>query len=267
VREERHSSGALDGVRVLVTRPRDQADRLAHLIEREGGTAVRFPVIEIVDPRDPHSLRRTIDHIEEYDLAIFVSPNAVQRALPALQMRPGGIPKKLEIACVGQGGVRALKTFGIPHPLAPLVRFDSEALLELPALQQVAGKRIVIFRGEGGRELLGQTLQHRGALVTYTDCYRRQRPPVDPAAVRALANKPVDIVCVTSAEGLRNLVTMVDEKVRSWLLKTPIVALNLRQAGVCRETGFSTEPVLAREASDEAIVEAIKTWRAAQKPI
>ncbi len=259
---------ALDGVRVLVTRPRDQAEDLAQRIQQEGGEAVRFPVIEITEPRDTRALYSIIDRLDEFALAIFISPNAVKRALDLIIARRGKFPSHLLSASVGRGSAKALDRFGIKNVLAPANRFDSESLLALPALQQVTGKRIVIFRGEGGRELLGDTLTQRGARVEYAECYRRTRPLADAAPLlERVAQGSIDIVSITSLDGLHNLLDMVGKTGRPWLLRTPAVVISERLAAACRELGFENASILAREASDEAIVAAIRTWRATQKTL
>lgn len=251
----------LAGLRVLVTRPRDQAENLAQLIEARGGQAIRFPVIEIAEPRDPRALNTILERLKDFDMAIFISPNAVNRALPLIRAH-GGLPPSLHIACVGRGSARELARHGIENTIAPRDRFDSEALLELPALQAVKGKRIVIFRGEGGRELLGDTLKARGAQVEYAECYRRQRPDADTTPLRQRWERgEIDIVSVTSADGLRNLLDMVGPAGRERLLRTPIVVVSERMAQVCRELGFKTEARVAATAGDEAIVDAIQAWR------
>ncbi len=259
---------ALDGVRVLVTRPRDQAEGLAQRIEQEGGEAIRFPVIEITEPRDTRALRSIIDRLDEFALAIFISPNAVNRVIGLIGARLEKFPEHLSVAGVGRGSAMALERLGIKNVIVPKDRFDSESLLALPALQQVANKRIVIFRGEGGRELLGDTLTQRGATVEYAECYRRTRPLADAAPLleRGVGGA-IDIVSITSLDGLHNLLDMAGTAGRPWLLRTPVVVISERLAAACRESGFQQTPVLAREASDEAIVAAIKTWRAAQKTL
>lgn len=261
------SQPSLVGVRVLVTRPRDQTENLVRLIEARGGEAIRFPVIEIVEPKDMRALRAIIDRLKDFSLAIFISPNAVNRAMNLVQAH-GGWPPGVPVACVGRGSARELKTFGFEDIIVPPDRFDSEALLEMPELQAVKGKRIVIFRGEGGRELLGEILISRGAEIEYAECYRRARPDFDVTPVLRRGERgEIDIVSVTSVEGLQNLFSMVGEAGQRWLIRTPIVVVSERMAKVCREWGFNTEPRLASPASDEAILSAIQAWRDGQNAL
>jgi uroporphyrinogen-III synthase len=255
-------------LRILVTRPSPQAEHLATLIEQAGGTAVRFPTVEIAGPPDPEALARLLDRLDEFDLAIFISPTAVQQALPLIHTRRPRLPEKWNVAGVGAGSARELGHFGVTRVIAPRERFDSEALLELPELRQVTGKKIVIFRGAGGRELLGDTLRARGAQVEYAECYRRRAPAGNVTPLRQrLVRGEIDIVSITSVEGLRNLCDMAGPGGRDRLLDTPIVVVSARQAAVCRELGFRGPVLTAREASDEAVVSAIRTWRAAQNSL
>ena len=266
--ESASSGDALKGVRVLVTRPRDQAENLAHLIEGEGGEAIRFPVIEIAEPKNTQALLAVIDRLDQFGLAIFISPNAVNRAMNLILARRGVWPRNVRIACVGQGSAREFKHFGIENVIVPAGQFDSEALLALPELQQVTGNKIVIFRGEGGRELLGDTLKARGAEIEYAECYRRTRPRTDvmPLLDR-WARGEIDIVCLTSVDGLHNLFDMLGPAGQPRLARTPVIVVSARMAEVCRELGFKTEPLVAAKASDEAVLEAIKTWRGTQKTL
>jgi uroporphyrinogen-III synthase len=254
-------------VRELVTRPREQADNLARLIEARGGEAIRFPVIEIAEPRDTQALLAAIDRLNDFALAIFISPNAVNRAMKLIVAR-GGLPPGLRVACVGRGSTSELKLFGIENVIVPPGRFDSEALLEMPALREVRGKRIVIFRGDGGRELLGDSLRQRGAEIEYAECYRRVRPNTDMTPLLRRGERgEIDIVSVTSVDGLHNLFDMVGKAGQHWLIHTPIVVVSERMAEVCRELGFKTAARLAAPAGDEAILEAIQAWRDGQNAL
>lgn len=252
----------LVGVGVLITRPSHQAGNLVRLIEQAGGTAIAFPAIEIVPPLDPMPLVTMLGQLDRFDMAIFVSPNAVDQAFGWLRAKKLTWRSDLQTACVGQASARALERFGVRDIVAPKTKFDSESLLALSALQAVTNKNIVIFRGDGGRELLGETLMQRGATVTYAECYRRARPRVSTAElVEAWRQERIQIATFTSTEAIQNLHDMIDEIDRGWLLHTPTIVLSKAQAAACRHLGFAHPAITAAEASDEAILEAIKTWR------
>ncbi|MBE0621724.1 MAG: uroporphyrinogen-III synthase, partial [Burkholderiales bacterium] len=174
------NSTPLAGRRVVVTRPAGQTAHLAALIRAAGGEPLLFPALEIFDAADLQPVRALIERLDSFDLAIFISANAVDKALAMVRERRAW-PPALRVATVGRGSERELERHGYTAVIAPAERFDSEGLLDLPELKQMAGKRVVIFRGEGGRELLGDTLDARGAVVEYAECYRRGRPNADPA--------------------------------------------------------------------------------------
>jgi uroporphyrinogen-III synthase len=199
-----------------------------------------------------------IDRLDEFDLAIFISPNAVNKAMNLIKARRA-LPTHLQLAAIGRSGVRELRHFGITAVIAPAARFDSEALLELPALRDVAGKRIVIFRGDGGRELLGDTLTARGAAIEYAECYRRGRPQLDAAPLlKAWARNEVHAITGTSSEGLRNLYDLVGKPGQSWLKKTPLFVPHPRIEQAARELGIATVVLTAQ--GDEGLVQGLEQW-------
>lgn len=261
------SEAGLRGVRVLVTRPAHQAESLVNDIEAAGGEAVRLPAIEIAPPANPAALHAALDRLPEFSYAIFISPNAVRQGLPRIREH-GGLPPGLRLAAVGLGTLRALRDAGLDPVLAPSERFDSEALLDLLPAAMVAGKKVLIFRGEGGRELLGENLSARGAHVVYAECYRRAPPQhPDAAALARLRAGEIDILVITSTEGARNLCDLVGDPGRARLLATPVVVIGERQAQACRELGFHAELCVATQASEAAIMAALRAWRARQNSL
>lgn len=259
--EVQDKTTALAGVGVLITRPAHQAEPLARLIETAGGSAIRFPTIDIAPPTDPSPLLAILDHLTDYDLAIFISPNAVEQTFSWLHAARHEWPKRLPIACVGRATAAAIEKRGLSAAV-PAERFDSEALLGLALLQDVKNKKVLIFRGDGGRELLADTLTLRGAVVAYAECYRRVRPRADTEAlIESWRRGEIQVVSITSTDGLRNLDDMLGEIGRGWLHDTPLVVLSPAQAAACRELGCRGAVIIATEASDEAILEAVKTWR------
>lgn len=258
----RDATAALADMQVLVTRPQHQADALIDRIEAQGGTAIRFPVIEILPPRDTRSARAALAHPDDYSLIIFVSQNAVRHGLALMDSAPG----RARIAVLGEASAAALEEFGIQQVLRPCGGGTSEDLLALPELsaKALAGSRVLIVRGEGGRPLLGRALSKRGARVTYAEVYRRARPEVDAAPIAELGRtKSIDVIVVTSVEGLENLFDMLGESESAWLFEAGYVVLSERIAARAQDLGIRQTPVVADRADDEGIVDALIRWRAA----
>ena len=253
------SQAPLAGLGILVTRPAHQAAHLAQLIRLAGGNPILFPTLEIVDLPDLKPLHDIIDRLDQFDLAIFISPNAVNKALNLIRARRA-LPPRLKIAAIGKGSGKVLEQFGVKDVIAPKQRFDSEALLELPELKTVDGKHIVIFRGDGGRELLGDELAKRGAHIEYAECYRRQKPQTDSGKLLYLwARNELDAVTVTSAEALHNLFDLAGKLGQQWLKKTPVFVPHERIAETAREMGL--ERIFVTQAGDEGLVAGVVAWR------
>ena len=244
----------LRGLTIIVTRPREQAVQMTSRIEQNGGFPLLFPLLDITSVQDTDALNEQISRLDQFNLAIFISPNAVQYGIAAIRAK-GPIPNSLKIATVGQGSAKALRESGIDEVIAPTERFDSEGLLALPELQNVGGWRVMIFRGDGGREFLGDTLKSRGAIVEYATCYQRGKSQQDPAEL--LSAKP-DAITVTSSEALGYLWNMLNDKDRSILRNTPIFVPHARIAGLAREQGWLDVHVTC--SGDDGMLSALITW-------
>lgn len=245
------SAGRLAGRRIVVTRPAGQNEGLAEMIRAEGGEPIVFPVLEILDLADTRALVAAADRLDEYDLAVFISPNAVDKALNVIGARRGW-PVRLRAATIGRASEKALARYGVTNVIAPSGRFDSEALLALPQLADVQGWRVVVFRGDGGRELLGDTLRSRGATVEYVECYRRVRPNADvEPLLKRWGRGEIDAVTVSSSEGLRNLYDMLGKLGQAWLKRTPLLAPHARIAENARALGC--ERVIETGPADEGL--------------
>ena len=218
----------LAGKRIVITRPAGQAEPLARRVREAGGEALLVPAIEIRPLEDAAPFHALARRLGDFDLAIFVSRNAVKSALALLAGRPW--PARLRVATVGQGSREELQHSGFADVIAPAAQSDSEALLALPELADLRGRRVVIFRGDSGRQLLGDELGKRGAVVEYAACYRRVRPAG--ADLAALWARGVDAVALSSAEGLANFVDMLGEGA---LAKLAAVALFVPHERVARE--------------------------------
>ncbi len=235
----------LKGKGIAVTRPASLAQGLASLIEAAGGRAFLFPAVEI-EPLLPAA------PAGKPDMAVFISPTAVREGLKYLQPGP-------QVVALSRGTQRELERRGVAGALMAEEGADSEALLALAELQQVGGRRIAIFRGEGGRELLGDALRSRGATVEYVECYRRIRPRSDPAPlIAAWKSASLHAVTVSSAQGLANLFALLDA---SLLRDLPLFVPHQRVAGEARRLG-AREVRVAGPGDDEmfaALVAYFKT--------
>jgi uroporphyrinogen-III synthase len=244
----------LAGLNIVITRPREQAADLSGRIEQLGGKPLLFPLLEIEAARDEGTLREQISRLKQSDLAIFISPNAVRYGMAAIRAT-GELPAALKIATVGQGSAKALRDLGIGHIIAPTERFDSESLLALPELQNVTGKRVMILRGDGGREMLGDTLKARGATVEYVTCYLRSKPDVDAGA---LLNAAPHAITVTSSEALSYLWEMLEEAGRTRLAAVPLFVPHKRIAQAARQQGW--QQVTVTESGDDGMLSGLIAW-------
>lgn len=216
------SAGPLSGRGVVITRPQDHAAALAERIRNAGGEPILFPTIEILAPENPDAVSRVIASLQSFQIAVFISPTAAVRGGAMVKAaRPW--PAGLRVAAVGEGTAKALREQGFGDVLSPSVESDSEALAALPDLQDLRGRSVVVFRGQGGREWLRATLESRGARVEYAECYRRARPQSDPRELLARwQSGGVEAVSITSSEGLANLFAMLGPTGGGYVRATPV---------------------------------------------
>ncbi len=225
----------LRGAGVLITRPARQAGGFAAKVAAIGGAPIVFPAIVILPPADEAALQRAHASLATYDYAVFVSANAAEYGVPD----PRAWPPRLAAFAPGQGTAETLHALGLHDVRTPQERQDSAGLLALPEFTDPAGKRVLIFRGDGGREELADTLRQRGAHVDYVACYRRARP--DPSARGlddAFAEGRIAAVTITSSEGLDNLFEVASAASRERWRALPTFVPHERIAARAGELGL-----------------------------
>jgi uroporphyrinogen-III synthase len=239
--------------RILVTRPAAQARGLCERILALGGEAVELPAIEIRPPEDSGPLESLVERLDAFDLAVFISVNAVHHGLDYILARRAW-PSTVQIAAVGLASNAALVQHGLSATLVPEHEYSSEGLLALDALRDMRGRQVVILRGNGGRDTLFETLTARGAAVEYVEVYRRARPDVDHDSLLALLQPGyLAAITVTSNETLQNLYDMAGAEGQPLLRAIPLVVASARQAALAARLGFMQGAVIAGHASDEAM--------------
>ena len=202
------SSLPLAGRRILITRPQGQQRELRDAVEAAGGEALSLPLLAIepvAGKSADSSLRGKLDRLQSFDTLIFVSANAARFGAKSIEDTGAAPAPAARVFAVGSATAREVSLRLACPVQSPATGSGSEALLEMPQLENVAGSQIAIFRGEGGRELLAAELRRRGAQVTYLEVYRRvPAPGVAERLARTLAAGPIDGVIVTSAEALQH---------------------------------------------------------------
>ncbi len=262
---------------VVITRPAGQSDTLAAQLAARGLKPLDFPLIAIAPVRDDAALREALGALDRYALVVFVSPNAVDRAFDCYSAISSIWPHALPVAVVGPASVAALARRGVAAPehrvISPAgaadeepARFDSESLYA--ALEKTlganafAGKRVLIVRGDGGREWLADRLREAGAEVEAVAAYRRivPEPPIGAwASVHALLEGAPHAWLVTSSEGVRNLDELAREHLTAGeiveLRHARLVAPHPRIAETARSLGF--DRITVSGAGDERIVDTL----------
>ncbi|PPA29485.1 uroporphyrinogen III synthase [Aeromonas jandaei] len=236
----------------LVVRPAAQATELAQLLRRHGHAPLCCPLLETVAGSD---LPRLADMLQDADIVIAVSIHAVHFAHDFL-LQTGLTWPHIEYFAVGQASADAFAAVGIAAFCPDDPR--SEGLLALPELQQVSGKRVVILRGNGGRDLIASTLASRGALVHYCAAYERHYPDFDGEALtRHWQAAGLDSLLVTSGELLQRLLELVPASQQPWLFDRLLVVPSPRVAEMASAAGF-IHITIAQGASNQALMAALE---------
>lgn len=245
---------SLKNLHIVVTRPADQAASLSEAIRHHGGFVADFPLIAIQPLDDYRAFDQAITELEHADWAIFISTNAVDNAMPRVLRRYGNVPESVNFAAIGHQTAKELGRFGVHNVLTPHTRFDSETLLALAEMQDVANKTVLIFRGLGGRELLSDTLKARGAHVIFAESYQRINPQADTQLLNQLwQHGKLDAIIVTSSEAMRNLLDLAAKT--EWLRHVTLCVNHARIAEVPMQYGLKV--LIANASGDDALIQSL----------
>ncbi len=251
-------STVTDSPAVLVTRPAGEpADRLAAALQAAGYRAVQQPLIELEPIAAPTQADAAIiGALDSFAHVIFVSANAVRFGMLWLAREWPKLPAAPAWYAVGEVTGAQLRAQGVTV-LTPGEDMTSEGLLALPGLTDVAGARVLIVKGEGGRETLATELAARGARVEVLACYRRSVPALPEGALAALLEaEKVGVVLLSSGEGLANFRRLLRSSESSKFTGLRLIVPSKRVANLAREAGFDNI-VTADNASDAAMCRAL----------
>lgn len=246
---------------VLITRPAGQADSLCSALQARGFDTHQQPFLELCPlPALAPADRQQLYNLDQFGHIIFISGNAVRFGMEEIESHWPQLPVGLNWYAIGSATASLLADYGIVA-LTPAHEMTSEGLLKLPTLQQVAGEKVLIVKGEGGRDTLRAELEERGAVVNELRCYRRICPSLEPGALAdMLANWQVDLIQIGSGEALTNMLALLSQKESTNLQDIALLLPSRRVAREAEAMGF-TNLVVAENAADAALLQALEIWR------
>lgn len=247
----------LVGLHCLVLRPEGQAAELAAVLRDLGAAVTHCPTTEIQPVTPPPE---QLAAVESADWLVFISPNAVRLGLRAIAEEGLRIPDGTRLAAVGAGTAHALREAGSPVAAQPARGGGGEALLAHPDMATVDGRRVVIVRGEGGRETLANELTARGARVTYLEVYRRTpaRLPDAPDLLHGWQCSAARVTIVTSVSGWQNLLSLTGPAEREALMAGGLVGVSHRVVEAALAEGHRGPAAIAEDPSPTALAAAVE---------
>jgi uroporphyrinogen-III synthase len=239
---------ALDGLRVLVTRPAHQQESMVARLRSLGAIPLELPVIEII-PLPAEDVEKHMAGVQDFDWIVFTSVNTVAIIGPAIS-RIESLPR---IAAIGSATATALHEFGLNVDVVP-DDFVAEAVLEAMLSIGVCGKRILLPRAEVARSTLPDGLRAAGATLELVPVYQTQLPAtIDRQTLEALRRGEVDIVTFTSPSTVTNLMTLLDGQFPVGVRVACIGPVTERAA---RDAGLKVD-IVAREYSIPGLIQAL----------
>jgi len=260
----------LAGLRVLVTRPKPQAEELAKKLVQEGAEPLVMPLLDIVPftedapEQEWLHIKNAVLELDRFQHVIFISTNAARWGCYWVDQYWPQWPIAQHVYAIGKATAVALSQHGV-SAVSGIDSMNSEVLLELPELQSVMKDKILIFRGVGGREHLAQQLRKRGADVSYCEVYRRSCPEYYRGELaEKIRNQGVSVISVSSGETLTNLCTLLSsEDLAKITSELALLVPSKRVAKLADERGFH-HILIADNATDSAMIAALYTSQAQQ---
>lgn len=243
-------------VKVLVTRPTQQADYLVKAIKDVGAQCVHFPLLDIKPVINP-ATSKLLQEINDYDAVICISQNAVQFGMAQLNQLSITPASHIQWFALGGSSANLLAQHGLSVMTSEHAD-TSESLLALPWFASVNNKRIMIWKGVSGRELLEQTLIAKGADVVNVELYQRVMPIYASNALdEVLIENAINIIMITSGQGLENLWQLAINKTR--ICHTLMMVPSERVADQARALGIQ-QVVCAYGADDQSMLTCLQQY-------
>ena len=233
-----------------MVRPLREQDAFLALLEQSGADVTYTPIMRIEPIVETQSIENLILILDQFDKAIFISANAAELGLEWVDEYWPMLPVGLELFAVGQQTGQIFSQYGYPV-FCPQNQQNTEGLLELEQLQKLDGKAVVIFRGGGGRQTLGETLEQRGAKVSYCELYNRV---IESGSLERARQQAKTTGCLIAHSG-ELLQAMADPE----NLLVPLVVPSNRVAAMAQDMGYQSI-VVADNALPESMYRAVEGY-------
>lgn len=240
---------------VWATRPAHQNAPWQLQLAALGAQVIALPLMAITPLQEPAAVERIKQRVlklDEYAHVLFVSQNAVAEAFRWFEDYWPQLPVGIQYYAVGAKTAKAVAAFGVIVNAAGDA-MNSEALLALPELQHVAGSKVLICRGQGGRPKLGEELAARGAKVDYLELYQRGIPPAAKAQLAEVDWRQRHVIPVFSGETLQNVLSILPSAANKSAISLVVPAEHIAEQA--RLAGF-TKLAVAQNASEPAMLAA-----------
>lgn len=241
----------------LITRPKHKGALLAEKITAVGGVSYCCPFVDIAIGEEFNQIPSLLTALSSKDYVIAISDNAVQYTQTSLKQNNLYWPANINYIAVGPTTAHCWQQYGVKSPLVPLT-YDSEGILALLENTDLTTSKIIILRGNGGRETLADELSKRCLNVTHCEVYQRVTPSYEGIE---LANKwqqlAINSVIITSGEILRNLMRSIPENALAWITNLYFIVPSQRVANLAYQLGIN-HVTIAQGASNEALFNALE---------
>jgi uroporphyrinogen-III synthase len=235
-------------IHIMLTRPQGQSQLLAQKLQLLKIKSLIFPTIEIVDAADVTTLKNLTADLTQYQFIIFISPAAIQKMANYLNK----IPDHIQTLVIGKDSATLIESYGWGRAIYPEATYNREALLALPHLQNIQNQKILLCQGENSDVTLAETLRARGANVYIANAYQRRLP--SPIFLPDLTT--INIIQCTSSQSMQNLIKLFDNAV----LQKRLLVSSEKLSQLAETLGFTLPSLLAKNASDEAILHTLSQW-------
>lgn len=224
---------------VLITRPDERGKQLVAMLNQSGIVALHLPLFTLEAGDELVQLPAQLNQLNSGDYVLAVSKSAVDFAAETLKATGFHWREDLHFFTVGRGTAQHFACQSERNIRYPLESETSEGLLQLPEMQDLQGKQILILRGNGGRAFFREQAESRGAQVSLLECYRREPIVYNNEEQISLCKRAgVDTIVATSLEILQALMDFVPQNEQDWLKSCRLITVSPRIARAAKQGGW-----------------------------